>query len=110
MPTKIPKPRSKLETKFLFLWDKVIKGPKLEEEVVFIPGRRFRCDFKLGNILIEIEGGHWMNRSRHTSGAGFEGDCEKYFLAFLADFRVVRLTSNMITEENLRRILAFYKS
>ena len=45
-----------------------------EREVKFHPSRRWRFDFLIGNLAIEVEGGIWMNKSRHTSANGFIKD------------------------------------
>jgi len=69
-----------------------------EREQMLIPKRRFRFDFVLidTNLIVEVEGGTYMAHSRHTSGAGFAKDCEKYNLAILHGFRVLRFTTKMV--------------
>ena len=61
-------------------------------------GRKFRADFCWidEKIIAEVEGGTWMPKSRHTSGAGFEKDAIKYNLAALMGYRVFRFTRSMI--------------
>ena len=46
-------------------------------------------------LAVECEGGTFT-RGRHTRGAGFEKDCEKYNAAVLAGWRVLRFTASMI--------------
>ena len=49
---------------------------EFKREQTLIPGRRFRFDFLVGQSLIaEVEGGTWRG-GRHTTGAGFQKDCE----------------------------------
>jgi hypothetical protein len=96
---KVVRGRSALELKFLLLW-RAMNGPKLQEEVVFAPPRKWRSDFAFERpsnvsvssyhrlrfglrVAIEIEGAIWSG-SRHTRGAGFAVDCEKYNTAALA--------------------------
>ena len=68
---------------------------EFKREQTLIPGRRFRFDFLVGQSLIaEVEGGTWRG-GRHTTGAGFQKDCEKYNLAVEMGYRVLRFTSNM---------------
>ena len=43
-------------------------------------------------VILEIEGGVFMKKSRHTSGKGFTADCEKYNEATLLGFKVLRVT------------------
>lgn len=47
--------------------------------------------FGVDKIAIEIEGGAWT-RGRHTRGAGFIRDMEKYNHAALLGWRVLRFT------------------
>jgi very-short-patch-repair endonuclease len=58
-----------------------------------IEGRKFRfdCANPSDKIAIEIEGGIWMGaRGGHTSGLGYEQNMEKYNLAVLEGWKVLR--------------------
>lgn len=67
-----------------------------EREFVFARPRRWRADFLVGdNILVEIDGGTWIG-GRHTTGTGFEADCEKLNAATLNGYRVLRFTPGMV--------------
>ena len=72
-------------------------GINYEREQMLIPGRRFRFDFLITgtDLIVEVEGGTWSG-GRHTTGAGFKKDCEKYNLALLHGFRVLRYTTDMV--------------
>jgi very-short-patch-repair endonuclease len=76
----------------------------LVREHRFHPERKWRFDFAhpASRTAIEIEGGIW--NGRHTRGDGFQKDAEKYFEAHIRGWRVVRLTPNLITPENLRAL------
>ena len=95
---------SKLESRFLFLWQ-LAKGPPLEREYRFHMERRWRADFAYlpGRVLIEIEGGVWIN-GRHNRAAGFNADLEKYLEAGLQGWHVFRLGPDQITMENVQRL------
>lgn len=73
--------------------------PRPEREYRFCTERRWRFDFAWpeSNLACEVEGGTW-SRGRHTRGAGFEKDCEKYNAATLDGWRVLRVTGKMITD------------
>jgi len=96
---------SHLEKRFQLNW-RAVSGPPLTSEYKFHPVRRWRADFAhLDSMtLIEVEGGHWMPKSRHTSGKGFEGDCEKYLEAALLGFKVIRLVEKQLDAVTLDRI------
>lgn len=71
--------------------------PTPKPEHTFHPGRRWRADFAWPDemLLVEVEGGTWSG-GRHTTGAGFERDAEKYNQAVLDGWRVLRFTGGMI--------------
>jgi very-short-patch-repair endonuclease len=54
--------------------------------------RRWRFDYAWPSekVALEVEGGVWTG-GRHTRGAGFVGDMEKYNAATVAGWRVVRV-------------------
>lgn len=66
-------------------------------EFRFHPVRKWRADFAFPArmILIEIEGGVWI-QGRHQTGKGFSADCEKYSHAALLGYRVFRFTPDMV--------------
>lgn len=59
-------------------------------------GRKFRADLAYPDrkLLIECEGG--IFRGRHTSATGYSTDAEKYNLATLLGYSVLRFTSAQI--------------
>lgn len=99
--------RQKHENRFEFLW-KAICGPPLKREHRFDEKRKWRFDFAHHDtqVAIEIEGGMWT-KSRHTNGAGYSQDCEKYNAATLQGWRIFRLTPDMITAINLQYIKGY---
>ena len=58
----------------------------------FHPVRRWRFDYAWidHKVALEVEGGVWTG-GRHTRGAGFVADIEKYNAAVVAGWRVVRV-------------------
>lgn len=64
--------------------------------------RDWRLDFAWPDrkVAAECEGGAYV-RGRHTRGAGFESDCEKYSKAALLGWTVVRGTSNHVASGEL---------
>lgn len=64
-----------------------------------IPGRKFRFDGAWPELMIcyEVEGGQWI-RGRHQRPIGYEKDCEKYNLAALEGWKVLRFTPAMIDD------------
>lgn len=78
----------------------------LEEEYRFSVERQFRSDWALPaiKVLIEFEGGIFMDRGGHNSQAGIQRDIDKYSLAEKLGYRVIRLTAmkydHVLTELN----------
>jgi len=88
-------------------------GIPFEREHAFAKPRRWRSDFMLyvrpiwdgenkhwlqNRILIEIDGGSWLPKGRHTTGKGFEADLEKLNAATLLGYRVLRFTPAMVED------------
>lgn len=96
---------SRLEAKFALIW-KALGGPSLEREVKFCSTRKWRSDFAHlpSKTMIEIEGGTWSG-GRHTRGAGYAKDCEKYNAAQILGWCVYRLTSDKITIKHIEPII-----
>lgn len=57
----------------------------------FHPTRRWRFDYAWPEqmVALEVEGGVWVG-GRHTSGAGFVKDMEKYNEAACLGWRIIR--------------------
>lgn len=77
-----------------------IKGANMElpvPEYRVCADRRWRFDFAYPDkkIALEYEGGTW-SKGRHTRGAGFAKDCEKYNRATVDGWMVLRYTVNML--------------
>lgn len=66
-------------------------------EYQFLKGRRFKFDFAWPELwwALEIEGGLYVG-GRHTRPAGYENDCNKYNLAMLEGWRVLRAGPVMV--------------
>ena len=73
--------------------------PEPEREYRFASPRRWRFDFAYPSryLAVEVEGATWTG-GRHTRGAGYEADCEKYSVAAILGWRVLRVTSSMIRD------------
>ena len=101
--------RSRLELRFELLW-RTVDGPTLQPEFRFHPTRKWRADYAHleSRTLIEVEGGAWVG-GRHTRGAGFVADAEKYLEATLAGWRVVRLVGSQLTLNTVLRVAAAVK-
>lgn len=70
--------------------------PTPQREFRFAPPRRWRFDYLFGDrIALEIEGGAWTG-GRHTRGAGFIADMEKYNTATIMGYRVLRCTPGQL--------------
>ena len=87
--------RSPLEV--LLAWGLDHAGLTYVSEYRFDPIRRWRLDFAFPDqkLAVEVEGGVWSG-GRHSRGAGFEADCEKYNALTLAGWRLLRFTGKPI--------------
>jgi len=68
--------------------------------------RRFRFDWAWPEqkVALEMEGGVWT-RGRHTRPQGYERDCEKYSLAAILGWRVIRVTPRMLEDGRALELL-----
>lgn len=76
---------------------RALRLPSPVREYRFHGSRKWRADFAWPEcrLLVEVEGGTWTG-GRHTRGAGFEKDVEKYNEAALDGWTVLRFTGRMI--------------
>lgn len=67
----------------------------LEKEYRFCEGRKYKSDYAIPSlkILIEYEGGIFMQRGGHNSHTGIQRDIDKYALAHTLGYTVIRLTA-----------------
>lgn len=74
-----------------------LKLPAPVTEYRFHPKRRWRFDLAWPELMLaaEIEGGNWVG-GRHTTGSGFEADCQKYDAAMRLGWNIYRCTSAMV--------------
>lgn len=79
----------------------------LTREYRFHPPRRWRFDYAYAELAlaVELEGGTWIN-GRHSRGAGFAADCEKYNMAQLDGWTVLRFTAKQVTSGESFAMLA----
>lgn len=72
-----------------------LPAPVLEYR--FHPKRQWRFDFAWPDqrVALESEGGAWSG-GRHTRGAGFAADCEKYSEAAILGWCVLRVLSDQL--------------
>ena len=88
--------KSELEETLAFQLKAV--GIDTKREVKFHPTRKWRFDFivRYSMIAVEVEGGTWLAKGGHTTGKGFERDCEKYNEAAIMGWKVLRFTGNQV--------------
>jgi hypothetical protein len=69
--------------------------------------RRWRFDFAYPahRLALEVEGGIWTG-GRHTRGAGFLKDMEKYNEATLAGWRILRVTPEQLRNGYATKLVA----
>lgn len=67
-----------------------------EREVRLIPARKYRWDFVVGRLAIEIQGGIWMKKGAHNTGSAIKRDCEKGRLAVEAGYIPVAFTTDEV--------------
>ena len=73
--------------------------PAPSPEYRFHDTRRWRVDWCFVNekVALEVEGGAFIG-GRHTRGAGFLKDCEKYNTLACLGYRLIRVTPTQIDD------------
>ncbi len=73
--------------------------PKPTKEHRFHDSRKWRFDYAWieDRVALEVEGGIWT-KGRHTRGAGYLKDMEKYSEAAVLGWRVLRVTPATLTQ------------
>jgi hypothetical protein len=79
--------------------------PEPTPEFQFHDTRRWRFDYAwpMRMVALEVEGGIWTE-GRHTRGAGFLADNEKYSEAAIAGWRVIYCTPGDLSTLGLERV------
>lgn len=87
-------------------WCRAKGLPEPTAEYCFAPPRRWRFDWCWpdAKIVLEVEGGIWTG-GRHTRGAGFLRDLEKYNQATLMGWRVLRTTPQTLKSRETLSLL-----
>jgi len=72
-----------------------LEAPVPEHRVC--PERRFRFDWAWPDrkLALEVDGAVWVN-GRHSRGSGIQTDCEKFSIAAIHGWRVMRVTTDMV--------------
>lgn len=75
--------------------------PQREHKFAAAWARDWRFDFAwpVQKVAVEIEGGTWKGKGGHTTGVGYQKDCEKYNAAIELGWRVLRYTPQMVEAE-----------
>jgi len=90
------------------LFDLELKSHKIkfEREVRLIPQRKFRWDFVIEQLAIEIQGGTFRgSRGGHTSGQGYQKDCEKMQLVVMEGYTPLYFTSDDVRKGRAIKVI-----
>ena len=77
----------------------------------FHPPRRWRCDYSWPEwkLAVEIEGGVFIpGGSRHSRGAGYRKDCEKYNRLAIMGWHVLRFLPEQVKSGEAVRTIEEY--
>jgi len=104
---KRPKNSQELKSDVFTLVCKETLNLEVVKEYRFHDTRKWRFDYAILGpymIAIEVEGGVWSG-GRHTRGAGFLGDVEKYNAGTLLGWRIFRVTPDtLMTNKTLKML------
>lgn len=85
---------------------KSVHNIEVVKEHPFHPTRKWRFDYAIiaHKIAIEVEGGVFT-QGRHTRGAGFMGDMEKYNQAVVLGWKLLRVMPNTLLTQNTLELI-----
>ncbi len=94
----------KIEKHLIFAYIKDIYPDTVQEHKI-LDNRKFKSDYYIPSkkTMIEYEG-LFSKISRHTTITGYHKDCEKYTLASLEGYKIIRITA-MNTWDDLKLYL-----
>ena len=104
--------------KYKSIIEQILKDAGLSyvKEYKFLKDRKFRFDYAIQKdnlkIAIEYEGIFGVKMTRHTNSLGYSKDCEKYNLAQIDGWIVLRYTALTVKslKDDLKKICTRYKS
>ena len=67
-----------------------------KREVKFHPTRKWRADFIIGKLMVEVEGGLWLKKGGHNTAKGIMRDMEKSNAAQAMGYVLLRFTPQQI--------------
>ena len=72
-------------------------GIPFEREYRYSRPRRHKADFRIGDLLIEVDGATWV-LGRHNRPSSIPAEFEKGALAAIAGFRVIHCTTEQVND------------
>lgn len=78
------------------------------EQAKLDPQRKFKWDFVVGKLAIEIQGGIWMKKGAHNTGKAITRDCDKSRCAIMNGYIPCYFTSQEVLDGTAIDWLAAY--
>lgn len=97
MPVKVKLPKAPSPGEETLALHLDVNNIDYDREVQAIPGRKWRVDFVIGNLAVEINGGTWI-QGRHNRGSSMEKEYEKLNALTAAGYSILQFTSQMVTD------------
>ena len=85
------------------------KKISFKTEVKLSDRRKFRWDFVVDRLAIEIQGGIWRKKGAHNTGTAITRDCEKMRLAIMAGYTPVNFTTQEVLDGTAIAWIAEYR-
>lgn len=92
----------------LFAFQLTTAGIPFEQQVKFCLNRKFLADFffRESKLIVEINGGTWMQKSGHNTATGIQRDYEKSNMAQLLGYTYLQFTKkeldNLVALDTVR--------
>lgn len=109
---KIRATRESKQRQFRLLWRVCSPEITLQEEAVLFPSHPWRYDFahSVAKVVIEVQGGIWMQRGAHNTGSAILRDTRKARHATLQGWAVFHVCPEDINTETVLQIARFVRT
>ena len=73
-------------------------GIEFERQFKFHPTRNWKADFRIGKLIVEVEGATYGKPGHHQRVDGIDNDCQRQAEMMLAGYHVLRVSGRMVRD------------
>ena len=85
-------------------------GIEFERQFKFHPNRNWKADFRIGKLIVEVEGATYGKPGHHQRVDGIDNDCQRQAEMMLAGYHVLRVSGRMVRDGRALNFIERYLS